>query len=113
MISMDDTDSRPHRVSSLTLPFILLATGVLFSLVWQIASIQAQRGTFQTTKVQLVEAIQKREPQIAQATEIRSRFEALANDLLELAKTNANAAAIVKKYNIQRNPGATAPEAGK
>ena len=100
---MDDSDSHHHRVSSLTLPFILLATGVLFSLIWQVATLQAQRSTFKTTKTQLVEAIQKREPQVAQAAEIKSRLEALANDLLELAKTNSNAAAIVKKYDIQRN----------
>ena len=72
-------------------------------------------ATFKSTKVQLAEAIKQREPQVAQATEIKSGLEALANDLLELAKTNPAAAAIVKKYDIQRNLSAagSAPAAGK
>lgn len=103
MNSMDDSDSTRGRHSPLFLPFIFLSVGVLFSLIWQIATLQAQRGTFQMTKAQLAEAIQKREPQVAQAAEIKTRLEALASDLIELAKSNPNAAAIVKKYDIQRN----------
>ena len=112
---MDDTDSQLRLTSPLFLPFILLAASVLLSLVWQIATVQAQRSNFKTTKAQLAETIQKREPQVAQATEIKNGLEALANDLLELSKTNPNAAAIVKKYNIQRNLEAagTAAKAGK
>lgn len=91
------------RTPPLFIPFILLAVGLLLSLVWQIANVQAQRSTFQTTKAQLTEAIEKREPQGAQAIEIKARFEALAIDLLELANTNPNAKAIVQKYEIERN----------
>ena len=112
---MDDSDSPRRRSSPLFLPFILLALGVLFSLVWQIFTLQAQRTSFKTTRVQLAEAVQKREPQVVQATEIKTRLEALASDLIELAKTNPNAAALVKKYDIQRNlaaAGAT-PKAEK
>lgn len=112
---MDYPDSPRSRTSPLLVPFILLSVGVLFSLIWQIATLQAQRSTFKSTKVQLAEAIKQREPQVAQATEIKSRLEALANDLLELAKTNPAAAAIVKKYDIQRNlsTAGSAPAAGK
>ena len=96
------------RTPPLLIPFLLLGVSVLFSLLWQIVSLQAQRSTFQTTKAQLAAAIQKREPQVAQAVEIKARFEALANDLLALARTDPNAAAIVKKYEIRRDPGAAA-----
>lgn len=100
---MDDTNSPRSRTSPLLVPFILLSVGVLFSLIWQISALQAQHSTFKSNKIQLAEAIKQREPQVAQATEIKSRLEVLANDLLELAKTNPAAAAIVKKYDIQRN----------
>ena len=112
---MDDNDSQRLRSAQLLLPFILLAVGVLFSLLWQITALQAQRSAFKTTKAQLAETIQKREPQVVQATEIKNRLEALANDLLDLANTNATAEAIVKKYDIQRNLNAAkaAPGAGK
>ena len=112
---MDDNDSPRLRSAQLLLPFILLAVGVLFSLLWQITALQSQRNAFKATKAQLVETIQKREPQAAQATEIKNRLEALANDLLDLANTNATAEAIVKQYDIQRNLNAAkaAPGAGK
>ena len=112
---MDDNDSQRLRSAQLLLPFILLAVGVLFSLLWQITALQAQRSAFKTTKAQLAETIQKREPQAVQATEIKNRLEALANDLLDLANTNATAEAIVKKYDIQKNLNAAkaVSEAGK
>ena len=107
-----ESDAPRTRTSPLFIPFILLAVSVLFSLLWQIASVWAQRSTFLTTKTQLAEAIQKREPQAAQAAEIKTRLEALANDLLDLAKTNSNAEAIVKKFEIQRNLSAAGAAGG-
>ena len=109
---MDDNDSQRLRSAQLLLPFILLAVGVLFSLLWQITALQSQRNAFKATKAQLVETIQKREPQAAQATEIKNRLEALANDLLDLANTNATAEAIVKKYDIQKNLNAAKAVSG-
>ncbi len=108
----DDYDTPRAENRSLFIPFILLAVSLLLFLIWQIGSVQSQRAGFKTTKAQLAEAIQKREPQAAQATEIKARLEGFANDLLEIAKTDQNAAAVVKKYDIQRNLTA-ATEAGK
>lgn len=109
---MDDNDSSRLRSAQLLLPFILLAVGVLFSLIWQITALQSQRSAFKATKAQLAETIQQREPQAAQATEIKNRLEVLANDLLELASTNATAEAIVKKYDIQKNLNAAKAASG-
>ena len=61
---------------------------------------------------QVADAIQKREPQVAQSIEVKNRLEALAIDLLELSKTDEKALAIVRKYDIQRALPAAA-EAGK
>ena len=109
---MDDNDSPRLRSAQLLLPFILLAVGVLFSLLWQITALQSQRNAFKATKAQLVETIQKREPQVAQAAEITSRLEAFGKDLLDLASTNATAEAIVKKYDIQKNLNAAKAVSG-
>lgn len=102
-------DAPGAQSSPLFLPFMLLGASVLFSLIWQIANVQAQRSTIKTTKVQLGDAIVKCGPQVSQAGEIKARLEALGNDLLELAKTNPKAAAIVKKYGIERNEAAPKP----
>lgn len=109
---MDDTELPRPRTAQLLLPLILLAIGVLFSLLWQITALQAQRSAFKTSKAQLIETIKVREPQVAQAAEIKTRLEALANDLLEIAKTNPSADAIVKKYDIQRNFSAAKAASG-
>ena len=112
---MDDTDSPRLRSAQLFLPFILLAAGVLCSLIWQITALQAQRTAFKTTRAQLADTMKAREPQAAQAAEMKARLESLANDLLDLAKTNPRAEVIVKKYDIQRNLSAAkaASETGK
>lgn len=106
----DDQPGLPAR--GLFIPFILLAASVLMLLVWQIANVTTQRSGLKATKAQLAEAIQKREPQVAQSIEIRNRLQALSADLFELSKTDERALAIVKKYHIEQALPAAA-EAGK
>ena len=106
-------DSPRRRTAGIFIPFVLLSASVLFSLLWQIMSVQSQRTASNTTKAQLADAIKKREPQVAQAVEIKNRLEALAIDLLELSKTDPTAQAIVKKFDIQRALPAAGAEAGK
>ena len=110
---MPDDDSPPLRTTGLFIPFLLLAAGLLLSLIWQITGVQAQRSSLKATKAQLSENIQKREPQVTQAAEIKTRLEALAIDLLELSRTDSTALAIVKKYDIQRALPAAPAESGK
>jgi len=97
-----DEPGAPLETRGVFVPFILLAVSMVLFLVWQITNILNQRAGLQTAKAQAEEAIRTREPQVAQAVQINNRFEALAIDLLELARTNENAQAIVKKHDIQR-----------
>ena len=100
---MNDTDNSPAPTPGIFIPFILLASSALLLLIWQISNIQSQRSTLATAKAEAARAIQQREPQVAQAIEMRTRFEALGMDLLDLSKTDTKAMAIVKKYDIQRS----------
>jgi hypothetical protein len=45
---------------------------------------------------------------LEQAQELERRLESLSLELLEIAKTNANARQIVRDFNIQWNPGTSA-----
>jgi hypothetical protein len=49
----------------------------------------------------LSEIYTQRETTGKQALELQTKIQALANDLLELSKTDPDAKAIVRKYNIQ------------
>ena len=109
---MNDSDPSGAPARGLFIPFLLLAASVLLLIVWQIASVASQRSGLKTAQAQLADAIQKREPQVAQSIEIKNRLQALSVDLLELSKTNERALAIVKKYQIDQALPAAA-EAGK
>ena len=95
-------DSPRRRTPNLFIPFILLAAAMLFTLSWLNLSVFSQRSGFQGAKAQLAEAIEKRAPQVTQAAEFKNRLEALAIELLELAKTDQTAEVIVKKHGIER-----------
>ncbi len=50
----------------------------------------------------LGEAYAQREPVVKQSNELQAKIQAVANDLLDLAKTDPDARAITRKYNIQQ-----------
>ena len=106
-------DSSRRRTPNLFIPFGLLAVSVLFTMVWLNLSVFSQRSGFQAAKAQLAEAIEKRAPQVTQAAEFKNRLEALAIELLELAKTDQTAEAIVKKHGIERALPAQAAGGGE
>lgn len=112
---MNDAEHPSRPGPGLFIPFVLLAASVLVYLVCQVANVQGQRTAVKAAKAQLADAIQKREPQVAQSIELKNRLEALAIDLLELSKTDEKALAIVRKYEIQRAlpAAAAAGETGK
>jgi hypothetical protein len=86
------------------IPLTLLAVSFTILLGWQIfLSLQARanaRAQFEQRK-QLVD----------QSTKVQGGLEVLVNDLLTLAETDRDAKAIVDKYQIRRNPPASAPAA--
>ena len=109
---------------SLHIPFAILAVAIAVLLgaqigaskksaeimAWQRDTIEKQISTMQTTDKQFGEAIVRRETLVQQSGELKKQLEALLNDLLELARDDADAKQIVTKYNVQR---AAAPAAGE
>jgi len=74
---------------------------------WQISNIHTQGANMVEVKAQMADAIVKREELVKQSGELQKKLQALVVDLLELAKNDEKAQAIVKKFNIQQ----TAPAA--
>ena len=54
----------------------------------------------------LSEIYTQREGAAKQAADLQAKIQGLANDLLELSRTDSDAKGIVKKYNIQEPPKA-------
>ncbi|MGB8354631.1 MAG: hypothetical protein WCD79_12130 [Chthoniobacteraceae bacterium] len=94
------------------LPIVLISVSVIIFFGWQWTLISTQRDNLNTTKTKLDEFvtnnIPKLDDQVAKARQVQSGLEKLVLDLLEVAKTDADAKAIVAKYNIQQQ----APPAG-
>jgi hypothetical protein len=86
------------------LVFALLAADTGFRL----ANSVRQRG--QLDQAQLVQAqnVGRMSSTLSQLPQIEAKLQALSVELVQLAKTNANAAQLVREFNIQWNP---APEA--
>ena len=61
----------------------------------------------------LGDAYTQREPVVKQSTELQNKIQALVNDLMILAKSDEDAKAIIRKYNIQQQgpPPSGAPTA--
>jgi hypothetical protein len=94
---------------SIQLPFALLTCAIAVIMISQTVGVFKQRSALKDARVQLTEAIQKRETLVKQSAELQEKLKALVVDLLDLAKTDEDAKAIVSKYNIQQAaPGAGA-----
>jgi hypothetical protein len=100
------------------LPIVLISLSLIVFLSWQWNVIAKNRDNLNTTKQKLDEFvtnnIPKLDDQVAKARQVQSGLEKLVLDLLEVAKTDADAKAIVTKYNIQQQaPPAGAPSPAK
>ena len=109
-MNYDDTTSRP--APSYLIPFALLAISFAVLQINQIINSSKQHSAMQDTKKQLTEIIGQREALVKQSTELQAKLQAMAVDLLDLAKTNEKAKAIVQKYNIQQAAPPQAAQAG-
>ena len=87
----------------------LLAASLLLFLAWEIATLNSQRRNLAGARAQLAAAIQEREPAVKQSAELKNRFQALASDLVELAKSDPKAETLVKKYKIREGLAAEGP----
>lgn len=79
------------------LPVLLLGLSVLLFFVFQISQLAAQRGAIETT-------IGRQDQVVKQSRQIQDMLKGVALDLLNVAKSDDNAKAIVAKYNIQQQP---------
>lgn len=94
-------------------PIVLISLSIIFLFVWQLKNISQQREGLQSSKQKLDDFAQNNLPklddQVVQAKKIQAGLEKLVMDLLEVAKTDPDAKAIVTKYNIQQQAPPSAP----
>lgn len=117
-MSHDSESEYGYSAGKLFLPVVILSLSVIFFFAWQIAIISQQRNALQGTKQKLEDfnqnSIPKLDDQVAKSKQIQQGLEKLVLDLLELAKTDPDAKAIVTKYNIQQQaPPSSAPTPAK
>ena len=101
-----NSESRTSTSLGIFLPSVILAASFLVLLVSEILSIRSQNNSLKATVAEIDKALAQREPTVRQAGEIREKFQSLVIDLLELAKTDAKADAVVKRNNLQMPPSA-------
>jgi flagellar biosynthesis/type III secretory pathway M-ring protein FliF/YscJ len=79
---------------------------------WQLESLEKQSAQLKDAKKQFEVLLTKRDDQVKQAATIQQQYQALLNDVLELSKSDPDAAKIVEKYKVQRAAESTAPAEG-
>lgn len=95
---MNNPSSQPSApVFSAFLPVLLLTLGVAIVLIWNlwIALNQHSAG---------VQIRARQDVQIQQAAQLEGKLRAMMGDLVDLARTDTDAAAIVKRYRIAFSP---------
>src|SRR5690349_15855223 len=75
---------------------------------WQLDSLEKQSAQLKDAKKQFEAALAKRDEVVKQAGTIQQQYTALLTDVLELSKTDPDAATIVEKYKVQRAADTTA-----
>ncbi len=75
---------------------------------WQANNLDRQILALTESEARFSELIKQRETVVQQSQQVQSQYTSLLADLLELAKTDADANAVVQKYNIQRQENAPA-----
>ena len=95
---------------SIMWPFALLSCAVAIIMIMQTQAAFRQKSALQDGKVQITDAIAKREPLVKQSAELKTKLNAMVIDLLILGKTDEDAKAIIGKYNIQQGQPASGAE---
>ncbi len=113
---MNETDSYPESSSTAFLPLVLLALAFISLLIWQVLNIGSQKKNLLAAEEQLETSFKESTPQheklIEQSKAVQAKLEAIATDLLNLAKADdPDAKKIIEKYKIQQGApaAATAP----
>lgn len=69
---------------------------------WQANNLDRQILALTESESRFADLIKQRETVVQQSQQVQGQYTSLLADLLELAKTDADANAVVQKYNIQR-----------
>ncbi|HET6410156.1 MAG TPA: hypothetical protein VFG14_19860 [Chthoniobacteraceae bacterium] len=80
------------------------------TMVWQRDNYDKQIKQLEEGDKQVAELVEKRKELVGQSQKVQEQYTALLKDVIELAKTDGDAAEVVKKWNIQQ---ATPPEGEK
>jgi len=107
-IPADQTETKPEAVEaqaesatisghdahslSVFVPFLILGLSYCIFLVWQLANVNTQHTALERT-------IQQQEAQVQQSGRVQGALTKLYQDLIETAKTENDAKAVVQKYN--------------
>jgi hypothetical protein len=100
------------------LPLTLLSVSLISFFSWQLWIISVQSNNLKDSKQKLEDFVSNSVPKLdeqgARAKQVQAGLEKLVLDLLEVAKTDNEAKAIVQKYQIQQqkpaNSGSQAPQ---
>jgi predicted transcriptional regulator len=75
---------------------------------WQIDNFEKQLTAIKNRQSELTQVIAEREKLVEQSATVQEHYTKLFTDVLDLAKTDADAARIIEKWKIQRNDAAPA-----
>jgi uncharacterized protein YoxC len=120
----DDTSSREP---GLHIPFAILALAIAVLLLsqigasnksteimrWQRETLEKQIASMQALDKEFADAYEKNGPLVEQSIQLQKQLESVANDLLDLARDDADAKQIIEKWKIQRSAAPAAAEEKK
>ena len=96
--SQQQSTATDGLLTSAFVPLLLLSASLASLLIWQMTNLSSQRGALQAT-------LQRQTEFVLQSRQVQSNLQKIAVDLIELAKTDTGAKAVVDKYGIrQQNP---------
>jgi flagellar biosynthesis/type III secretory pathway M-ring protein FliF/YscJ len=78
------------------------ATRSIETMNWQKDNSEKQIKQLEDGEKQLTELVEKRKELVGQSQKVQEQYTALLKDVLDLSKTDNDAAEVVKKYNIQQ-----------
>jgi hypothetical protein len=85
------------------------ANRVKATMNWQLDNLEKQSAQLKDAKKQFDAALVKRDELVKQAGAIQQQYTSLLNDVLELSKTDPDAAKVVEKYKIRPAQDTPAP----
>jgi len=92
-------------------PCLLVVLAFDFYLATEIHTVWRVTGRFQQQDAAVLKRVEQTQTQMAASRTWQTMLEGMANDLLDLSKTDAEIRKIVDKYQIRKNQPVAAPDA--